>query len=115
MIKKDFGFKALKPKNVSGDKTVFDIAHKDKEGTYHYVSVMCDHIDLADKEEVKITEIEGLTQHVYKSKDGDKVQTTLYCKVERKNAPAPRNEPTTQDEDFNTEPLIDINSDDLPF
>ena len=110
MIKKDYGFKALKPKNVSGDKTVFDIAHKDKDGQFHYVAIMCDHIDLDDKEEIKIVEIGGLTQHVYKGKDGDKVQTTLYCKVERKNAPAPRNEPK-----FDTGPIVVDPNDDLPF
>lgn len=117
MIKTGFKYKVYRPKNVSGNKTVFDVGHKDKEGNMHYLTIMCDAITIEDREEIKIVEINGLDQKFYNAKDGtQKLQITLYCKVQslienhepKPNMPSPN-------EDFDTGPIIDISSDDLPF
>lgn len=86
MIKTGFRYKVYRPKNVSGNKTVFDVGHKDKEGNMHYLTIMCDQIDLQDKEEIKIVEINGMDQKFWTDKNGvKKEQTTLFCKVEKEH------------------------------
>ena len=118
MIRPGFHYKAYRPKNVSGAKTVFDVGHKDKDGNMHYIGVMCDEIELIDKEEVTVLEITGFDQRFYTDKQDIKHEhVTLFCKVVRKDAQKPQKEARidTKEEDFNIGPLMDISSDDLPF
>jgi len=128
MIKLNYHFKAYRHKNVTGGKTVFDIGHKGKDGKMRFVTIMCDAIELEDREEVKITSIQGIEQNSYESikKGTTEEQITIFCTVAKKDAPLQVEQtgyypdettgyyPDTAD-DFNTGPLIDISSDDLPF
>lgn len=128
MIKLNYHFKAYQPRNVTGGKTVFNIGHKGKDGKMRFVTIMCDSIDLIEKEEIKITEIKGMEQNSFENtkKGITEEQITLYCTVVKKTEP-PKIEQTgyypdestgyypDSTDDFNTGPLIDISSDDLPF
>ena len=112
MIRKNFGYKAKFPKEVSGGKKlVFSITNKQKDGQFTYMSVMTDLTDdlkgMQDSEEVKIKEIEALDTSEYNGKK----QFTIYGKVVRVI-----NEVSSSFEDSEeSDGTISISNDDLPF
>lgn len=129
MIKPGFKYKVFHPKEVAG-RTVFDICNynKTKPEEKAYISLMTDKIEVKTGEEIEIVAISGLDPKIYTNKNGEKkLQVTLYATVRKvgQNSPIPQNNsngyfPDQEtgyypDEDFNTGPLLEIQSDDLPF
>lgn len=112
MIKTGYKVRAGFPKHVmNNEKTVFQIGIKNKaqEGKWFNVSFMTDFIELAEREEVEITEIVGFNVSEYEGKQ----QFTVYGSVRK---------PTEETHEYNQpiyepkiEPKIDITEDDLPF
>lgn len=129
MIKPGFKYKIFHPKEVAG-RTVFDICNynKSKPDEKAYISLMTEKMEIKTGEEIEIVSIAGLDPKTYTNKNGEKkLQVTLYATVRKigQNTPVPQNDsngyfPDQEtgyypDVDFNTGPLLDLDSDDLPF
>ena len=108
MIKLGYKYKIFRPKEISGKYCVFSIGNKQKDGTYFYVNVFCnlnqETMGLKEGDELKIKEITGLDSQDFNGKK----QVTLFCDVERLDKQEELSETETQ-------VLLGISSDDLPF
>lgn len=132
MIRVGFKVSALSPKKMGNGNTMFSIIDYDKKNPSdkNYITVFCtDAIELTDKQKVKITAIDGIGCSKYKGQSQCSMSCTVVAvdeaeqeqedtpptpKPKKEAKPKPQYQPE-DDEDFNTSPLLDISSDDLPF
>lgn len=129
MIKPGFKYKIFHPKEVAG-RTVFDICNynKAKPEEKAYISLMTDKLEIKTGEEIEIIAINGLEPKTYTNRKGEKqLQVTLYADVKRVGQVSPPPQINSSgyfpdqetgyypDDDFDTGPLLEIQSDDLPF
>jgi len=107
MIKVGFSYKAYSPKQV-GNGILFSISDKDKNGKWHYISVMGNSSQPfpEDKQRITIEAIEGIGLGEYK----DKPQNTIFARWSI--APERAERPS---EKYEAQEVINIESDDLPF
>jgi len=123
MIKVGFRYYAKFAGMMKNGRFKFSLTDKDKETeTPYYATVFCENdVVVNDGDNVKIVKIYGA--EVRKNKKGE-LNHTLSCDVEiegkaqatETQAPVEKpQEQTFSDSDFDTGPLLDISSDDLPF
>jgi len=118
MIKSGFKFYASYPKVAKG-RTLFQIRDYDKTkpDEKNYCTVMANNeVTVGDRDEIRLGDITGVSLQTYK----EKLQVTIFADVEVIKAhEQPKPDPTPYypepHDDFGTGPLVDINSDDLPF
>lgn len=112
MIKVGYRYKAFNVKEVKGNKYVFQIGDRGKDGVVRYASVMVNATEelgmFQDRDEVLIENITGASLSEYNGK----LQVTLYADISI-NGEIIEDE-VVEEEDFSLSG-IKISSEDLPF